>query len=409
MDPRLKRLAVILPALLIIGVYTNFIPVGPEIKGKLSSIFKSEEIKQKKEVFPIVEKIYGEVMMREKPSYPPVQLKGGELLKEGATLTTGENSGALLTYRSYYHWEARISSNTQVNIDELMKLKPEDTTVFNLVSGAITLKVKNTSGTARSMNVRTKFASFGVTGTTFAVLTDGLKRSLMTVHEGIVMADNYKLSAKTKVIEGHTYLVNREGESKIILDLDAVNLYDWQIQNLDKEIPSINDVISKTGDVGPTLDEQEKVQLTLLKEIDEKIVEFKNANKDLLRELENLQENAVQSREGLRVETVKVDKDIRCLQTSAFECNLFSDKVLVSRGYPRMWGNPRYRSSLVVELQKYLIERNEEVAGREEEAKVLAKLMSARSAILNKMEEHRKNGTDIDKIIPTLQDDRLRR
>ncbi len=252
-------------------------------------------------------------------------------------------------------------------------------------------------------------ASFGVQGTTFAVLTDGERHTLMTVNEGTVLAENYKLLAKTKVIEGHTYLVNRDGRNKIILDLDAVNLYDWNIQNLEQKTPSLNDLISQTGDVGPTLDDKERAYQDLLKEIDDKIVGFKNTNKELLREMGTLEENAIQSRNGLKDEKVKVDKDIRCLQTSTYECNLFTEKILIARGFPKLWGNRRYRSGLVVELQKYLNERNEEVTGREDEAKVLAKLMVARNATLKQMEEDRKNENDTDKIIPTLQAERLKR
>ncbi|MES2526353.1 MAG: FecR family protein [Bdellovibrionota bacterium] len=406
MDPRLKKLAFILPLLIIFGVYKNYIPVGPGIK----SFFKSKEaVKPMPKAYPIVEKVIGEVMMKEKPSYPAVKLKGGELLKEGASIATGEKSAAILAFRSYYNWQARLSENTQVNIDELMKMDTEDKTIFNLVTGAIMMKMKNTSGTVRNMNVRTKYASFAVRGTTFAVLSDGEKRSLMTVQEGVVIADNYKLTDKSKVIEGHSYLVNRDGDSKIILDLDAVNLYDWNVESPVPESPSIDEVIAQTGDVGPTLDDQEKVRLTLLKEIDEKIAEFKSVNTDLMRELETLNENAVQSRQGLKEESVKVNKDIKCLETSAFECNLFTEKILIAKGFPRMWGNPRYKTSLVVELQKYLVERNEEVAGREDEAKILAKLMTARSSVLKTVEEDRKNVTHIEKIIPTLQDERLRR
>jgi hypothetical protein len=405
MDPRLKRLAFILPVLVIFGVYTNLIPLGTDFK----ALFSSEEVKPKEKIFPMIEKIRGEVMMKELPSYPPVSLKGGERLKEGATITTGENSAALLTYRGQYHWEAHLASKTQINVDELMNQRPEETTLFNLVTGAIGLKVKNSSGIVRRISVRTKFASFGVQGTKFAVLTDGEKRSLMIVNEGTVIAENYKTSAKTKVIDGHTYLINREGESNIVLNLDALNLFNWDIQNLNQEIPSLEEVISRIGDVGPALDDQENAQLSQLKEVDEKITEFKSKDRDLLRELETLQENALQSRDGLRAETVKVEKDIRCLQTSPSECSLYSEKILVGRGLPRMWGNPRYRASMVVELQKYLIERNEEVAGREDEARILAKLMSARKTAINQIEVDRKEGNNIDEIIQKLEDNRLKR
>ncbi len=74
-----------------------------------------------------------------------------------------------------------------------------------------------------------------------------------------------------------------------------------------------------------------------------------------------------------------------------------------------MWGNPRYRTSLVVGLQKYLQERDEEVVIREEEARNLAELMSSRDAALKAVEHDRSRELNLDKLIPLLQDERLRR
>jgi hypothetical protein len=149
----------------------------------------------------------------------------------------------------------------------------------------------------------------------------------MTVNEGTVIAENYKISAKTKVIDGHTYLINREGESKIVLNLDALNLFTGMFRTWTRK--------------------------SLLWRMSSQ-------------KLETLQENALQSREGLKAETVKVEKDIRCLQTSPSECSLYSEKILVGRGLPWLWGNPRYPTSMVVELQKYLLERSEELIGKME-------------------------------------------
>ena len=74
-----------------------------------------------------------------------------------------------------------------------------------------------------------------------------------------------------------------------------------------------------------------------------------------------------------------------------------------------MWGNPRYRTSLVVGLQKYLQERNDEVSAREEEAQTFTKLMSLRASVLRAAESDRSQEKNLEKIIRILQDERLRR
>lgn len=405
----LKRVSLILPPVIIAGVYFNIIPVGSEIRNKIDAILKSEEKAPEKQIFPVAEKILGEVYFKELPSFPPVPLKGGEILKEKQSFATGPASSLLLTYRGPDSWMIRVSPDAQVNIDELMKMKDVQTTTLNLMQGGVIIQMKQNSSASRKIQVRTKFASFSVSDGAFAILTDGETRTLMTVKRGLVEAENFKLMEKTPVREAHTYFTNREGEKKVELDLDAMDLYNWDPSDLTAGFPVLEKVVVVVGDLGPTPDDKEKAKLQLLKDIDIAIQEFKQETEKLAREHEILQENAEQSQVGLREEKVRVNKDIRCLETSPFECNLFSEKILLMRGFPRTWGNPQYRNSLVVGLGKYLQERNEEVQSREEEAKVLSKLMLARGSILRAVESDRAAERNLDKIIRTLQDDRLRR
>jgi hypothetical protein len=321
------------------------------------------------------------------------------------TLATGTSSSVVLSLKERDYWILRIDQNSQVNIDQLMK----DYSVFYLMKGGLTLTMKTPSGAVKRLDVRTKFASFSVKGTTIAVLTDGEKRSLMSVHDGMVEAENFKMMEKTRVPEGFSYLVNLDGEKKIDLNLGAIDLYPWNPEDLEKELPELETVVEKIGDIGPTLNDAEKKKLEDLKDIDQAIELFETQNQSLFHELENLKENAKASREGYLAEKVKVDKDIRCLQTSPYECNLFNDKILYQRGFPRMWGTPRYRSGLVVGLQKYLQERNDEVTRREEDAKILADLMKKRDAVLSAVKTRRAGESELSSILPALQDERLRR
>lgn len=409
MNPWLKKVIFVAPPAVIAAVYLNLIPVGPTFRTKIDTLIGKEKNQTAQVVSPLVEKVRGEVFMKETPRDAAVQLKGDEILKEGASFATGENSSALLSHNGSYSWKFLVTSDTQVNIDVLMKMRDVQTSIINVIKGGAIISVNNNSDAPRNFIVRTKFASFAVKDATFSILTDGEKRTLVTVHKGLVEADNFKLMEKTPVREGSTYIVNRDGEQKAELDLDALDLYDWDLSHIDQKLPAIDEVTGKTGDVSPVIDDSEKKKLAQLKEIDQVITDFQARNEDLNRELRILSENAEQSREGFRNETKNVNKDIRCLETSNSECNLFNAKILYEKGFPRMWGNPRYRTSLVAGLQKYLQEREEEVSIREEEARILAKLMTLRESALKAVQVDRSREANLDKLIPLLQDDRLRR
>lgn len=409
MNPWLKKVIIVAPPVVIAGVYLNLIPVGPNLRDSFKTLMGNEKTRPAPVVVPLVEKIRGEVLMKASPKESAVQLKGGEILKEGSSFATGEESSVLLSFNGTFSWKLLITPETQVNIDELMKMREVQTTIVNVIRGGVIIEVENKNEAQRNFIVRSNFASFSVKAGKFSILTNGEKRSLVTVHKGVVEADNYKLMKKTLVREGNTFIVNREGEQKVELDVEVLDLYDWDLSRLDLRIPEIEEVTVKTGDVSPLIDETEKKKIAKLKEIDEAITEFRAQNENLSREMNILKESAEQSREGFRNESRNVNRDIRCLETSASECNLYNAKILYERGFPRMWGNPRYKKSLILELQKYLKERNEEIITREEEAKALVKLMSLRESALNAVVSDRAREANLEKLILLLQDDRLKR
>ena len=408
MHPTFKKILLILPPLLIVGVFFNIIPVGNDIRKQIDSFFSSEKKVEVKLVDATVEKVFGEATFQEKPGLPVVPLKDGTVLRQGASIVTGEKSSVLLSLKGTYQWNVRLGSNSHVNIDELMKMKTEETTFFNLVRGGLILVLENKTGIPRRVHVRTKFASFAVRGTTIAVLTDEEKESLMTVHDGTVEAENFKEMTKSLVKTGHTYLINRDGKSKIALDYEALGLYNWDTQNLEVDLPQIKDVIEKVGDIGLAPDEKEKAKLQLLKEIDENITLFRTQNDSFHRDLDILMENAEETKKGYLDERSKIERDIRCIETSPSECRLYSAKILQENGFPRLWGNPRYKASMVEGLKDYLGKRNEVVRERQEKANDLARLVKNRDAVLSAVEADRKQETNLEKLLPLLQDVRLR-
>ncbi len=408
MDPTFKKIIFFLPPLIIAGVFFNIIPLDKNIRDHFESFFSSDTKVEIKRINATVEKIFGEATFQEKPNLPVTKLIVGQILTEGASIVTGEKSSVLLTLKGTYQWKVRLSSKTQVNIDELMKMKTEETTFFNLVRGGLILVLENKSGIPRRVNVRTKFASFAVRGTTIAVLTDEEKQSLMTVHDGTVEAENFKEMSKSIVKTGHTYLINRDGKSKIELDYEALGLYNWDTEDLDVEFPEIFDVIEKVGDIGLAPDEKEKEKLKLLKEIDENMTMFKNQNDSFHRDLDLLRENAEETNKGYLDEKAKIERDIRCIETSVSECRLYSAKILQENGFPRLWGNPRYKASMVEGLKDYIGKRNEVVRERTEKANDLSRLVKTRDEVFGAVMEDRKQEKNLEKLLPLLQDQRLR-
>lgn len=408
MHPNLKKILFVLPPLLIAGVFFNLIPVGGDLRKHIDSYFSPEKKVEIERISATIEKISGDVTYQERPGLPVVKLKGGETLTEGATIVTGEKSSALLSLKGTYRWSVKIGPESQVNIDELMKMKSEETTFFNLVRGGLILVLENKSGTPRRVNVRTKFASFAVRGTTIAVLTDEEKQSLMTVHDGTVEAENFREMSKSVVKTGHTYLINRDGKSKIELDYEALGIYDWNTDNLEAPLPKIEEVIQKVGDIGLAPDEKEKAKLLLLKDIDENISLFKNLSDSLRRDSDIARENAEETKRGYLEEKGKIDRDIRCIETSPSECELYSAKILRDNGFPRLWGNPRYKDSMIEGLREYLRKRTDVVREREEKAGDLSRIVKARDEVLRAVESDRKEEKNLEKLLPLLQDERLR-
>lgn len=407
MNHWLKRIAIVAPPVIIAGVYFGYIPVGVGLRSKIDQFRgKSASAVVVQSNPASVEKVIGDAYMRDRPGLDPVKLKGGELLKKGATVATGEKSFALLSVRGATSWLLKLGPNSEVNIDDLNR--ESESLSMNLIRGGVLSVVKNKKP-GRVLSVRTKYASFAIRGTTFAILTDGETKAVLTVKEGTVEAENFKTLDKALVKDAHSFIVNREGESKLQFDLDAVDLYEWDAENLEAGLPAMDAVLEKTGDLGPTPDEKERAHQEFLQKIDAEITAFKTQNEELNRELEILKDNAEKSREGLRQEIRRVEKDIKCIETSVSECNLLSDKILIQRGFPRLWGNPKYRNSMIVDLQKYLQERDQEVDIREEEAKILTDLMNLRMKKLREVETDRAAGSNLETLIPKLQDARLRR
>lgn len=404
MDPRIKHIAFLLPPVIIAGVWFDFIPIAPGIRTRINSL--KEVNTSPKKTLPILTSVTGTVFFRERPALPEGTAKGNELLSDGSSLVTADGASALITFTDSDTWKLRLAAGSRVNFDKVS----EDGTILNLVHGSAILSAKNNTGRVRPVSIRTNFASFTTSGALFAVTSETDKWTLLSVKEGIVIAENFKLMQKTQIHEGFNYLVKREGEARNQLELSAIELYNWDFSQPNPGLPAIEDVL-KTFDerVAPVADEKEKLHQEKLVQVDEALKSFRTEHDGFRRELQILSDNARDSREGFVTERRRIERDIRCLQTSVSECNLYSEKILLLRGFPRTWGNPRYRSEIVVGLQKYLQEREDEVSIREDEARVLEELMKKRDAALSSAETNRTQEKDLDSIIPSLQDARLKR
>lgn len=383
MNRNLKRVALGAPVLIVLGVYLELIPVGPGLK----KVISPEDVTQPEK----------------KPQSPVITM--GESLGDvsfgPSKILTGAASRALLRAGS---GSVILTEGSELYVDKVLSEDPKALRL-NLRKGGLIGEAR----IALELILRTPVGSFRTTDAVFSLLVPNENEALLLVKTGVVEAENFKDGKVTKVIEGHTFQLNRDGREKLTIDLDALDLFDWSLTLESADLPSFATVSNKVGSLPPVLSEAELIQKDRTEDIDRALEVFRENHRRLLRENEILKENAEASREGFTSEKRRLERDIQCLETSASECNLFGEKILRDKGFPRMWGTPRYRHDMVVTLQKYILERRTEVEAREEEAKILTALMGRREKALRESEVLRENGNDLEAITKKLEDPRLRR
>ena len=366
---------------------------------------------------PKIMKTRGTILISDSNSLPRLA-KLGEELKQGSSIETKEKSFVLLSFGDKYSCYVRIGSNSKLNIDELLlnsQNNNSEQSFVSLIKGTLSVAVKKMNETP-VIKIKTAFAIFGVRGTQFSVLTDAINYSLLVVKEGKVEAENVIAFRKRIVSTGASYLVNKNGEEKEFSDTEMINKFEWDLENLTIDHPEMEEMITMLGnpDLSPkkedfvinstpdktkSLKELVQIEIDIFKRYDVDLQDYLSNDIQFLNELLLISEK----------ERLKIKNDIFCLSTTRSQCDLYSEKLLMSRGFPRTFGTPRFIQMMIEDLNKYMKEQDDQISVAKSDKASLEDLISKRKILLENVEKQFLAGTELETIIPRLKDDKMRR
>jgi hypothetical protein len=379
--------------------------------GKTEHVISEEAIKalsKDEKTLPKVSKAIGSVFMNcnQKEDYPA---EIGTPFTENCILETKDRSLAVISFEGSYKWMLRVTPNTKIKSDELFRAIIEDgnekeNSVFNLIKGTVFYLLTNENDLAR-VKFKTFLTIYGVRGTTISVTTDGESFSNMAVKEGIVEAINLETMQKHMIYSGQFHIAFKKRE-EIINKPEIIDLYDWNldsdrvegipgIESIQKYIEAPAEKLQKKTDMiiqDTSLDESLKKEITSL-EI---------RIRDHLEELKKIKSRIADRKFALEGERTGIEKDILCLKSDQGDCSLFSEKILMDRGYPRIYKSHSFKLSMAEELRKYLVEKEKEIENLEREYYSKARIQMAESELLIKVKGMVSAGSPTQEVLQLL-------
>lgn len=322
----------------------------------------------------------------------------GMPIQAGMRIETGPKSTVMLAFSGEYAWKLRLAQNSEFIVDDLMKknAQEEESSLFSLLKGAVLLSLDRQEAKV-NMRVKTVTATFGLRGTKLAIQTDGPDHSVLSVQEGQVETENFKTLKKSSVSAGEIYAADGKGKEKVELRPDLIGLYDWNLES-DTQAPELETMLEKVGMAKSSFD---------YTNLDTIVMTFKAKQAQMQKEYDLLKYKTEIQRQEWTQEQERIKVDITCLQTSANECQLSSEKVLTKRGFPRLWGTPSYKQKLVENLQLYTQEKEADQLKAEEALVKFDELLRRRLGALSVVEKKRQEGIELETLEAHLQDPSL--
>lgn len=357
-------------------------------------------------------KIKGKVLV----SYPWAKVpkaptEGVEMRPQG-TIVTHDQSSALISFKDKYSWQLRVSPNSDISNNTLMEknvVTGEEDLIFKLNKGAACFSLVNNKVPVM-LKVTTAHAAFIVKGTKFAVLTNE-SNTVLTIEHGKIEVENFINLKKYEVESGATYVTDGQGNDKVVQDATPLVLFNWELEVPELESMEPENILKLPGFQERVVTEEVKQEdpVEKLKSlIDEEIGNFKMLNEGMIGELDLLKENHGKAKEELLILIPSVRQDISCLKSAQGQCSLYSDKILLSRGFPRTKGTPQYRKSMAQDLEVYLKDRKEQLAAEKTRIESYEDVLKKRAEVLKTVEEKRSQVSELESLVPMLKDESLR-
>jgi hypothetical protein len=321
--------------------------------------------------FPKIEKLGGEVEISE-PNTASRRAIKGDILKKDMVLTTGKNSFVFIALEGEYSWQLRLSANTKVNINELMTERgPEKSknTLLDLIKGGLLFSISKRNNNDR-FEVKTPTAVFAVRGTKFSVIKDE-DSVVLAVKNGVVEVENLINGIKSSVTVGEAYLANNSGRISLNKNEELISKFDWDThsENLSiaPEMSIIKEILGSDQSQNSNPDSNLQPETTpkdtdssgLIKtnDLEQILTKFREDNRTLEENKKLAELNLSKIESELKKKMLLISDDISCLKNSTTGCNLHNEQLIISRGFPRTWGSPALRMSIIEDLNKYADEQ----------------------------------------------------
>ncbi len=368
---------------------------------------------EKPQIVALIKNFKGEVFVSQGDSSPRL-VSAGEKLIEKSIIETKEKSTVLISFCENYSCQIRLGSNTKINIDDLMKtdsLDDNERSVFNIIKGIVSFAV-TTKKNPLNIKFKSKGVTFGIRGTQFVIYSEEDNRTLLAVKEGKVEVENSYTNKRNMITESMAYVAFANGPEQISTNNNLIDLFNWDMEALDAPEPEIDQLVQMVGQSQSEVKNDsvvvnqaaEDLKMSLNSEIEM----FKNHNREVSDRLANIDQYLKELEKNFREEKPKIDEDISCLIRSRLKCELYSENLLMHRGFPSTFGTPKLTQLIIDDLRLYIQEKEAEIAKNKKELEEIQILLANRNEILTSAQQDLEASKDPNQILLKLKENRLK-
>jgi hypothetical protein len=355
-----------------------------------------------------IKEITGQAVLSKTKAVAPRPAVIEDELVQASRLETAQHSFLLLQFGQYDEFQLRLEADSKISVDELHSVDGGKTLIsLHLARGKALLKVSDISQRVQ-VQLRILGASHASTNGEFMALTDGKNYSLLMVNEGVVKSRLFHSHADRELPAGFSLWLDATGKEKLESNSELLQKFDWQLDSsipqdkvtLDQELGRVFPVVKTTPVPSPDA-------IRRMDQLKKELINFEQYNESLQQEIEREKILVDRFKQKIASEKNEVLQDINCIEKSKSECRLFSEKVLLKRGFPRNFGDQRYRKSMAQSLQAYLVERQQELQSWHRKIGDWQQLLMRRQQLLAWARHESKQDAEPEAILRKLQDPQL--
>ena len=334
----------------------------------------------------------------------------GDEVKVGYSIETNDQSSIDLNITKGFKATVRILPGSRI----LFEKDSPNHVLLTLQRGQIMTRIENVSNSA--LDIRTTLARFSSQTTSISgISTDGKTFSFLAVKSGNVRAENSKTHKFEMIQAKQSYLVvDEKGKERVSLMPEALALFTWDPKSATKQSHDIATILAATGgpftetveeklsEAGISPEEQAKLEGF----VTEELRNFQIYTAKLHEEIASKRVTLGDLQKRMDKENLKIEADITCLESQK-RCDLYTEKLLLDRGFPRIHNSSRMADAITKDLRKYQSEEAAKLDEKHKEIEDMVKLEDARKETWTWVQSRLSDKTIYREILSKLQDQNL--